>query len=263
MAQRRMFAEYFKEEIEPTKKIDRALLAAIGVKAYPYFKFTGGEHSVVVLGFKQKRKMYIAKFQSEKHAPFNERAAEILRRNGFEVVKRHGTKKLLFEYEGEQIVSYDLMDWIDYDFEIRTRATVKVLNRYKHDGRKKEVKEAVKLLKKMAFETGKFAGRIYLKNIVYIDFRPANLSSGMSHEIVLFDIHGDYLERTNNIKKHAFANNLLLLNLKEGLEGAGGYSAHLFFMMVESYLAGMHTIDGSVAALDKAVHRILKKNKWI
>ena len=59
MAQRRMFAEYFKEEIEPTKKIDRALLAAIGVKAYPYFKFTGGEHSVVVLGFKQKRKMYI------------------------------------------------------------------------------------------------------------------------------------------------------------------------------------------------------------
>ena len=64
------------------------------------------------------------------------------------------------------------------------------------------------------------------------------------------------------IKKHAFASTLMLVNMKKELWKADKYAAHLFRMSLESYMEGIRSVE-KTKALERAVQRILKMNKWV
>lgn len=180
-------------KLEELTKQDLSLLKNVGI-TNPFFKTEQGFNTIVVYGYKEGRKRFVAKFKNPNDPKFDEEMAKKLMKK-FCVSEFFGDfdvsdKNLKYLKMGNElsISSWEKEKWIGYDYSIRILAAVSLLSKCNLDMRSETGKTAEKIILQVGIASGKTFGKLYNNGLVYDEFRPDNLAG--EDEACFFDIHG-------------------------------------------------------------------------
>jgi len=259
---RRELAKYFKEVMEPLTHEDKELLRKAGIKERPFFKSTKGGNCVVVYAY-QARERVVLKFKTKSSPLFDQKTVNVLVKNGIGVVDFYGIKQLpkgTF-YGKTEAAYYEMKAWAGYDFEISLKASIAAMKSTGFRMDTDRAKTAMKLIASDMHDAGYLAGSLFRAELLYTDFKPANVAK--TTRVQLFDLHTGLeghersIQPSNSVAKHSESALFYLDNVYHTIkDDANSHLEPLWSYAKDYFIQGVSKANGTkplIAAINRGI----------